>query len=850
MKQTIIQTGASGGQENTKNRLDEVEGGHMHPRTICIITALALAGVAFAEPSWVSFGKGTEGQTPQLEVLESSAAGTAINLETYGMWVEDVKENEETYQMITLTGSSFTCEVGKPMLPVVRKLVAIPATAGVTVKVEVNSTTTFKDYLVYPTQEPQMGPSPEPEFQKDEEFYKLDTLYPVELSEAGAPAIMNDVRLVELAIQPFRYNPAKKELTVATDLTVRLDYSGFDERNVLTKQSSYFSPQWESIYRSLVLNFEDIYSSAKTSDVVLPVSHYLRYLIIYAYDFRPSENPMLQQFIDWKKQMGFIVETENLNNIPGINGQPDDTGDVKAYIYDWWYNNGLIYPGPVSHYVLLVGDARDINYSLPVPECYFEVQKGDNAHIPTFFVNMDDQPGHGILISDYPYHLLAGDDDYPEIAVGRWCIRDITESNTCVDKVFKYERDISTVWQCERALLVAMIGSDFQPAKEYIDDNILPSTPTPLTQYGNLGGNNDGVINAITTAGGVGIVNYNGHGVNDCWWKWFGGEESFDTLNIERDLNQSPWLPVVYNMACLNGAFATPDTESMVEAWIRDTDGGAVGTIGASRWTNIPRNGMMDTTIFRSLYSNLNNCVMAVNCAKTLVINEYKGGNFGGILEARAYNWIGDPALDVWRVHPVQAYLELSSSPPNILNVDVLTSGENEPVYNAQVCVHREGGGYHDVKFTGINGRASFLYPTSPGTYLITATNQQGPICIRPAFNQFTIGGGGGQEGSPSDIVEWQLKPLSPNPFRSSVAISYSVAGRLGSKEASHVEINVFDISGRQVNKLVAEDKNPGYYEIVWDGKDNLGTNLPTGVYLIRMNTNEFNASKRVILLR
>ncbi len=64
------------------------------------------------------------------------------------------------------------------------------------------------------------------------------------------------------------------------------------------------------------------------------------------------------------------------------------------------------------------------------------------------------------------------------------------------------------------------------------------------------------------------------------------------------------------------------------------------------------------------------------------------------------------------------------------------------------------------------------------------------------------------------------------------------------------MEINVFDISGRQVNKLVAEDKNPGYYEIVWDGKDNLGTNLPTGVYLIRMNTNEFNASKRVILLR
>ena len=126
-----------------------------------IIALIAVVSIALADPTWVEFTKGMQGEAPQLTVLESSFAGTTINLKTSGMWVEDVEEARVTYQRITLP-TSHTGEVGKPMLPVIRKLVAIPATAGVKVIVESKKEIILEDYLVYPAQIPETDSGPQP----------------------------------------------------------------------------------------------------------------------------------------------------------------------------------------------------------------------------------------------------------------------------------------------------------------------------------------------------------------------------------------------------------------------------------------------------------------------------------------------------------------------------------------------------------------------------------------------------------------------------------------------------------------------------------------------------------------
>ena len=76
------------------------------------------------------------------------------------------------------------------------------------------------------------------------------------------------------------------------------------------------------------------------------------------------------------------------------------------------------------------------------------------------------------------------------------------------------------------------------------------------------------------------------------------------------------------------------------------------------------------------------------------------------------------------------------------------------------------------------------------------------------------------------------------------------MANKLGSKESQFVELKIFDATGREVKTLSSGEKIPGHYEVTWNGKDAKGASCPSGVYFIRMHSNEFNANQRVILLK
>ncbi len=60
----------------------------------------------------------------------------------------------------------------------------------------------------------------------------------------------------------------------------------------------------------------------------------------------------------------------------------------------------------------------------------------------------------------------------------------------------------------------------------------------------------------------------------------------------------------------------------------------------------------------------------------------------------------------------------------------------------------------------------------------------------------------------------------------------------------------MFDATGRKVKLLTSDKKTPGHYEVVWNGTDAKGAKCPSGVYFIRMHSNEFNANQRIVLLR
>lgn len=99
--------------------------------------------------------------------------------------------------------------------------------------------------------------------------------------------------------------------------------------------------------------------------------------------------------------------------------------------------------------------------------------------------------------------------------------------------------------------------------------------------------------------------------------------------------------------------------------------------------------------------------------------------------------------------------------------------------------------------------------------------------------------------GDPGYIPgEFSLGQNYPNPFNPVTTIGF------GLPEDSHVELAVYDILGREIRRLVSEMNQAGYYLIAWDGRDNSGNPVPSGVYFYQMTAGRFHDVKKLVLLK
>ena len=100
-------------------------------------------------------------------------------------------------------------------------------------------------------------------------------------------------------------------------------------------------------------------------------------------------------------------------------------------------------------------------------------------------------------------------------------------------------------------------------------------------------------------------------------------------------------------------------------------------------------------------------------------------------------------------------------------------------------------------------------------------------------------------------LTEYYLSQNYPNPFNPRTTIKYTIpyvethlpADRQG--RYASVQLNVYDILGREVATLVNEEKQPGEYEVEFNA-----ANLPSGVYFYQLSTEGFVQSNKMILLR
>jgi hypothetical protein len=88
------------------------------------------------------------------------------------------------------------------------------------------------------------------------------------------------------------------------------------------------------------------------------------------------------------------------------------------------------------------------------------------------------------------------------------------------------------------------------------------------------------------------------------------------------------------------------------------------------------------------------------------------------------------------------------------------------------------------------------------------------------------------------------LEQNYPNPFNPLTNLGFRIA------DLGFVNLEIFDVTGRKTATLVKKELPPGEYEILWDGRDETGREVGSGVYIYRLKSGNFTQSRKMLLLR
>ena len=91
---------------------------------------------------------------------------------------------------------------------------------------------------------------------------------------------------------------------------------------------------------------------------------------------------------------------------------------------------------------------------------------------------------------------------------------------------------------------------------------------------------------------------------------------------------------------------------------------------------------------------------------------------------------------------------------------------------------------------------------------------------------------------------EFQLHAAYPNPFNPVTAISYEIP--IGVQ----FTVSIFDITGKLIKTLISNKKSAGHGIVEWNGQNDIGLALPSGVYFYRLSSVDFTATRKFILLK
>ena len=782
---------------------------HTH-RAPAGLTALLLALAVFATApataqeregwQWLSPLGAEPGTPPQITPVEGTGTYAVFDVVVPGFWIrERIGGDQRTYVEIDVPGAGETMQPGAPKLPLIGFDLAVPTDAEQATVVEVAAGEQVRyEMLVYPRTVPERDhPEGEPEqFIMDEEIYFGQEIVPPEPIVPDPVVRGGPIPHARPGYVPCTWSPTDNVLGFTPEFTIALEFPG----NLLRMDE--ITLERDRLAEALFMNWEFVSDAFPLNILTFEAD----YLFVYPEDLKTA----LQPLIDQKKARGYLVGEILVENTTGT------CAGIRSAIDSWL---GVQITGR-DKYCLLVGDTGTI------PLCDSPTLEWASETVPT----------------DDLYASPGGDDLDEEIYLGRLSVDDAADLAVQVDKILQYENHALALVDYTRCGLVAHrenAPDKYVGAHESVRTASYATPPAFTTFYGNDASVGDTDVSDFVDSG-VGIVAYRGHGSDAAWTTWNTAFDNYDAADVA-GIGNGTWTPVVWSFACNNAELGVEDC--IGEAWLEETEGGAVAHYGATEPSYTVQNHELDRAMFAAVWDD-----GLVTHAHAIEAAERRMADVEGSDNAWMYLLLGDPDLKIRRSAPpawnlvIPEMLPVCGSGPCELTVEAYDEF-GRPLEQVLVSAWKPapagakaGDEVFANRYTGTDGRATLaIEPATEGALALTVRDLDGNAFVYdiPVSSDVSAVPGGATQ-----------------PLRLSAAPSVASGGttfRLAAPPARGAQVALYDIRGRLVRTLSIE---PAGDAVRWDGRDEAGRRVPSGVYYARVTAGGRTTTTRVTMVR
>ncbi len=390
---------------------------------------------------------------------------------------------------------------------------------------------------------------------------------------------------VEITLHPFAYNPRENLLTVVRKFKVTIHMpEGISAIPALSSKTSH------AYVKHMFCNYYVPMRSTMKKE---------NYLIIAAPEF--EDNAALDSFVTFRE------ETYNVSKV-STDDAGNTTSQIESYLKELYNGEGLTY-------VLFVGNKGNLPYYTSGPASFWQ------------------------------YGLIEGDDNYTDVHVGVFCVRNATSLGNIVHKTIHTDRNIkdypdtTTIYSTFEHEHMVMQCS-------YIRNNcwepggwaISWMVPDPSGSE-----NFTSALRKQINSNNTRFVSYEGHGSSSGW------QDGLNQSDV-RNMTNTEVYPFVWGYACSNGTFQN-SSECFAETWIGAECGGVMFTgasVTSSSYQKALNVGMARGASLEDLYT----IGQVFDYGKTFVYDSTESiedeMQFVATVEkesgSKMYNLFGDPA--------------------------------------------------------------------------------------------------------------------------------------------------------------------------------------------------------------